>query len=82
MPEPTLALYKYDSCPFCRRVMRVVDELNLGERIEYRDTLREPRWRQDLIRRTGMTQVPCLLIDEEPLLESADIIDWLREHCA
>ncbi len=77
---PSLALYKYDLCGYCRRVLRVLDEL--GVEIELRDTLAEPKWREDLHRRTGRTQVPCLLIDEEPMFESLDIIAWLRANAA
>ena len=73
-----LALYKYDSCPYCRRVFAVIDEL--GVDVEYRDVHQSPDWQRDLRRRTGGTQVPCLLIDDEPLLESLDIIQWLRAH--
>ena len=75
---PSLVLYKTDLCGYCRRVLRVIDEL--GVEIELRDTLRERRWREDLYRRTGRTQVPCLLTDEEPMFESADIIAWLRAN--
>ncbi|MEL6344972.1 MAG: glutathione S-transferase N-terminal domain-containing protein [Myxococcota bacterium] len=76
----TLALYKYDSCPYCRRVLRAIDQLGVADQIEFRDTLMEPKWRQDLRDKTGRTQVPCLFIDGEPLFESADIIDWLNEQ--
>lgn len=79
-PDHTLVLYKYDACPFCRRVMRVVDDLNLEGVIEYRDTRREPKWRADLIERTGRTQVPCLFIDGQAMFESADINDWLQQN--
>ncbi|MBW1881076.1 MAG: hypothetical protein JRJ84_22210 [Deltaproteobacteria bacterium] len=36
-----LALYKFDSCPFCVRVHGAIDRL--GVNIEYRD-VRETRW--------------------------------------
>jgi glutaredoxin 3 len=77
-----LVLYKYDSCPYCRRVQRVISELGLTDQIEMRDTRREPRWRADLVEKIGRTQVPCLFIDGEPMFESADISDWLRENYA
>lgn len=73
-----LVLYKYDSCPFCYRVARAIRELGLD--VPTRDTLVEPGAREELIAATGRTQVPCLFIDGVPLLESADIIDWLREY--
>jgi glutaredoxin 3 len=79
-PEHTLALYKYDACPYCRRVMQVVDRLGLQDTIEYRDTRRDPKWRGDLQDRTGRTQVPCLFIDGEAMFESADIGDWLQNN--
>ncbi len=81
-PARELVLYKYDACPYCRRVMRVVDDLGLADRIEYRDTRTEPKWRQDLISRTGTTQVPCLFIDGVAMFESADISDWLQSNYA
>ncbi len=75
-----LALYKYDSCPYCRMVFRAIDGLDVN--IEYRDTRASAQWRDDHRQRTGRTQVPCLLIDGEPLFESADIQQWLVEHFA
>ncbi len=28
----------------------------------------------------GKRQVPCLFIEEKPLNESMDVIQWLKEH--
>jgi len=36
--------------------------------------------REELLALSGKTQVPCLVIDGKPMLESADIIDWLKEN--
>lgn len=73
-----LALYKYDTCVFCYRVYRAIDRLKVD--VEYRDVRAEPAWRKDLIANTGMSQVPCLKIDERYLHESLDIVEWLDEH--
>ncbi|MBX2796259.1 MAG: glutaredoxin [Myxococcales bacterium] len=82
VPAPTeareLVLFKYDACGFCRRVMAALQQLDLT--VAMRDTLREPEARQELLQATGRTQVPCLFVDGQPLLESADIIDWLRAY--
>lgn len=82
IPSPdarrSLVLYKYDSCPFCFRVARAIRELSLD--VPTRDTLVEPGAREELIAATGRSQVPCLFIDGVPLLESADIIAWLRDY--
>ena len=73
-----LVLYKFDSCPYCLRVMRVVDQTKLP--VELRDTRANPEAQQHLWDVTGRTQVPCLFIDGEPLFESRDISRWLRAH--
>lgn len=73
-----LVLYKYDGCPYCQRVLRALDELDVP--VERRDTMRDGAARQDLRAITGGSQVPCLVIDGTPLLESADIVTWLRAY--
>lgn len=73
-----LVLYKFDSCPYCRRVLRVIDKLDIADQIVLRDTRQDPQWRADLREKTGRTQVPCLFIDGKPMFESLDIIDWLN----
>lgn len=76
--ERELVLYKYDTCPYCVRVMRAVDRLGLE--VAYRDTRRDAGAREELFEKTGRTQVPCLFIDGEPLFESADIVAWLEAY--
>lgn len=71
-----LVLYKYDSCPFCRRVFRVIDQLKVN--VEYRDIQTDFEHRKALRSLTGRSTVPCLLIDGKPLFESADITRWLQ----
>jgi glutaredoxin len=82
--SPThLALYQFESCPYCAMVRSAMARLNAD--IEIRDILREPKYRQELIEGGGKSQVPCLRIDyadghTEWMYESADIIDYLRKH--
>ena len=74
-----LVLYKFDACPYCKVVMRVINHLDID--VEYRDTRKDSNWREDLFRRTNRTQVPCLFIDGDPMFESMDIVAWLqKEH--
>ncbi len=75
-----LVLYKYDSCPYCRRVYGLIDELRLD--VAMRDILQKRESRQELIDATGRSTVPCLFIDGEPLFESSDIMAWLRAYSA
>ena len=75
---PNLVLYQYPQCPFCRRVLNVMDELDLD--IPIRNTRTNSEHRADLIHRTGRSQVPCLFIDGKALFESLDIVAYLRAH--
>jgi glutaredoxin 3 len=71
-----LILYHYDACPYCQIVREEIDRLGLQD-VEYRDILSEPRFRDELIQMNGQSQVPCLVVDGKPMLESADIVDFL-----
>lgn len=73
-----LVLYKYDSCPWCQRVMRVLGET--GITLEFRDTRADPDNRQLLYDQTRRTQVPCMIVDGVPFFESSDISKWLRAY--
>ena len=75
-------LYQYESCPFCYRVRRFLDDA--GIRIETRDVLRDPEARRELLTGGGRATVPCLRIDRAGetrwMYESLDIIDYLRRR--
>ncbi|MBF2054174.1 MAG: glutaredoxin family protein [Candidatus Sericytochromatia bacterium] len=71
-----LVLYKFDRCIFCQRVMGFIRQHQLP--VSYRDVQETPAYRQELFQLTGRTQVPCLVIDGQPMLESADIVAYLR----
>jgi glutaredoxin len=72
-----LVLYMTDRCGYCRIVFRVADRL--GVNFEYRNTLRESMHREELIALTGRRTVPCMLVDGDPMFESAHISEWLQE---
>lgn len=78
--QPDLVLFKFDSCPYCRRVAMVINELQLD--IPTRDTRQEFSAQDELYEKTGRTQVPCLFIDGQPMFESLDIINWLRDNAS
>lgn len=79
--EVDLELFKFDSCPFCVRVMGKLRQLGV-EGVRMRDTLREPGAEAELVRRGGSDMVPCLFIDGQPMYESADIVAWLEKNAA
>ena len=56
-----LALYHYDSCLFCTKTRRSIDELNVD--VELRNIEFNHQHRIDLQQGGHKTQVPCLRID-------------------
>ncbi|RAP35851.1 glutaredoxin [Candidatus Marinamargulisbacteria bacterium SCGC AAA071-K20] len=71
-----LTLYHFASCPYCVRVRRHL--LEDAIQIREKDILVDPSARQELMDIGGKTQVPCLVIDGEPMYESADIVKWFE----
>ena len=74
-----LELFKKDSCPYCQRVMSFIASSGRKDVI-YLDIIESEEVASRLVEVGGKRQVPCLFIDGEPLYESMDIIDWLKNH--
>ena len=74
-----LELFKMDTCPFCRKVFRAIEQMGRTD-IEMHDINRSAEDRERLVREGGKLQVPCLFIDGRPLYESDDIVQWLMEN--
>ena len=80
-----LALYQFNTCPFCIKVRREITRLSLN--IEKRDALNDPAARAELEQEGGQIKVPCLRITDEDgkhswMYESDEIISFLRERFA
>ncbi|MCB0271547.1 MAG: glutathione S-transferase N-terminal domain-containing protein [Bdellovibrionales bacterium] len=75
-----MILYYFEACPFCQKVLKMIDELGISDRIDFRDTSEFPTFREELIKLNGRTQVPCLVVDGKPMLESDDIVIFLRKN--
>lgn len=80
--EDKLALYYFDSCPFCGMVRRAIDLLGID--VELRDVMVEPQHRDDLVEARGRATVPVLRItspdgEERWMPESQDIISYLQQ---
>jgi glutaredoxin len=71
-------LLKDDYCGYCERVVRAIDKLGLE--VERIDTRADAQAARDHRTKTGRSTVPCLYIDEIPLFESDDIMDWLEAY--
>jgi len=78
-----LALYHYQSCPYCAVTRSAIDKKDVT--VERRDIQKNREHRNTLTRQGGKTQVPCLRIERdngnvEWLYESADIIQFINRH--
>lgn len=75
-----LALYYKPSCPFCRRVLAVIDRLQLE--VDLRNIEESSEHEHDLIARGGKRQVPYLVDEEKEveMYESDDIVNHLQKH--
>ena len=79
----TLLLYYYDTCPFCKMTLQVLQETQLN--VELRHIHKQPLYRTELIKQGGNAQVPCLRINLTDgqttwLYESRDIIHFMRSY--
>lgn len=78
----TMAIYQFQSCPFCIKVRRALKRMNLN--IELRDAQNNAQFRQELLEKGGELQVPCLKLSEggkdQWMYESSDIIAYLEKR--
>lgn len=74
---PTLTLFYAPWCYYCHKVINYLKRIN--KQIPLKD-VENPLNKEELITLGGRRQVPCLLINEEPLYESGAIIAWLSAH--
>ena len=81
----SLALYQFNTCPFCIKVRQEMRRLSLP--IEKRDAQHHAANREELLQSSGATKVPCLKITEANgetrwLQDSNAIVAYLRERFA
>ena len=77
--DPQITLYRLQACPFCERVVRVLDDLDL----DYESRIVEPMHSErNVVKRvSGKRSVPAI-VDENTgvtMSESANIVEYL-EH--
>ncbi len=71
-----LELYFFETCPYCQRVLKFIQEKGITN-IVTKDIRKVPEYKAQLLELIGFSQVPCLVIDGKPMLESSYIIEWL-----
>ncbi|UQK59442.1 glutaredoxin family protein [Fenollaria massiliensis] len=74
-----LELYYKAECPYCQKVLNyMMDNCQIKD-VQLVD-IKEGNNNEDLIKRGGKDQVPCLFIDGKALYESDDIIKYFKEN--
>lgn len=73
-----LELFVMNQCPFCEYVLDYLQEINLD--IPVYDITNDAEALRRLMQIGGKLQAPCLFIDEVPLYESKDIVQYLKMH--
>lgn len=74
-----LTLYTKASCPFCRRVVAVLDRLAID--VEMKDIAENDEYREELIAHGGQQMVPYLVDTDADIAmyESDDIVSYLQK---
>ncbi len=75
-----LTLYYTPTCPFCQRVLDVVEDLNI--KMQLKDTSIDLVAKEEMLEKGGKSQVSFLVDDERKvvLYEAGDIVSYLEEH--
>jgi glutathione S-transferase len=76
MALPKLRLISHKLCPYVQRARIVLAEKSVPHEIEFIDLADKPRWFLDI---SPLGKVPVLLVDGEPIFESAVITEYLDE---
>lgn len=75
--DPTITLYRLHGCPYCERVIRVLDEVGLDYRSRFVGSMHTDR---DVVKRlSGKRTVPAIA-DERTgvtMSESGNIVEYL-----
>jgi glutaredoxin 3 len=79
IPErTTIKLYTGSYCPYCVRVKRELDRLELN----YEEVHADADGREEVLRLSGQRQVPIVTIGGDVLADSSHIIRELRKRYA
>ncbi len=76
MHEARITLYTGSYCPYCVRVKKELERLNLPYEAVDADADR----REEVMRLSGQHLIPILTIDDEVLVDSSNIIRELRRR--
>ena len=78
MSDSPITLYRLQACPYCERVARTLNELDLSYRSRYVEPMHSER---DIVKRiAGVRTVPVIVDDTTgvTMAESENIVDYLE----
>lgn len=75
-----LELYFFPQCPYCQIVESALRVTGLECNVTYYDIHDDVHNKERLVKLTGRSTVPCLVIDGKPMHESRDIAAWLHNY--
>jgi glutaredoxin 3 len=73
-----LVLYYSPSCPYSQKVLRYLQQTH--QTVPMKNVYEKEVYKEELEKMGGKKQVPCLIIDGQPLYNADAIIQWLSEH--
>ena len=76
----SIQLYRRWHCPYSARVRDFIDEQKLAPKIGYLELSESQASEAKLTELTGQLQVPCLVVNGRPILESEQIVQWLQAN--
>ena len=78
MTEPAITVYRLQACPYCERVIRVLNELDLEYQSRFVEALHS---RRDVVKRVSGVRTVPVIVDEQTgvtMAESANIVEYLE----
>ena len=73
-----MLLHQFQACPFCKKVRRKLEELNL--KYETREVPQDRSKRTTIKELSGQLKVPVLEDDEKVIWDSSAIVEYLEEN--
>jgi len=73
-----LELYHRWGCPYSAKVREFINENGLDRQVKLIEVDESDNAIETLMNLNQSPQVPCLVVDGRPILESRDIINWLN----
>jgi len=72
-----LTLYYSPYCPYSKQVLSHLKRMD--KQVPLKNVMQDPQAKEEL-KNCGRLEVPCLLINGQPLYNSDAIIEWLDDH--